>query len=158
MVVASERGVLKGVLQNETVELETEMVVAIMKDVASALKYLHQLNPPSLAKDITSSGVVLNDDYGAQLIHMHLAAVRSICCVCICCCSIMKYPELSVQLWQCHMGRVGSIAAVFACQGSLSNPGRVLLPYLLRDLNTLAAFIKLLQATSNHTYLFGLGW
>lgn len=77
--MASERGILKGVLQNETVELEAEMVVAIMKDVASALKYLHQLDPPSLAKDITSSNVVLNADYGAQLIHMHHAMVRYIC-------------------------------------------------------------------------------
>lgn len=72
----SETGVLKAVLQNETVEFETEMVVAIMKDVASALKYLHQLEPHALAKDITSAGVLLNVDYGAQLAHMHLAMVR----------------------------------------------------------------------------------
>ena len=77
IVVASERGTLKDVLHNETVELETEMVVAIMKDVASALKYLHQLDPPILDKEITSSGVVLNADYGAQLIHVHLALVRA---------------------------------------------------------------------------------
>ena len=75
MVVAPERGTLKDVLHNETVELETEMVVAIMKDVASALKYLHHLEPPILDKEITSSGVVLNADYGAQLVHVHLAMV-----------------------------------------------------------------------------------
>lgn len=77
MVVSSERGTLKDVLHNETVELETEMVVAMMKDVASALKYLHQLEPPILDKEITSSHIVLNADYGAQLIHVHLAMVSS---------------------------------------------------------------------------------
>lgn len=70
--MSSERGALKDVLINETVEFETEMVVGIMKDVASALKYLHQLEPPILAKEINASNVVLNADYGAQLIHIHL--------------------------------------------------------------------------------------
>ncbi|KAL3158747.1 hypothetical protein ABBQ32_011475 [Trebouxia sp. C0010 RCD-2024] len=72
VAVSSERGALKDVLINETVELETEMVVSIMKDVASALKYLHQLEPPILAKEMNASNVVLNSDYGAQLIHIHL--------------------------------------------------------------------------------------
>ena len=82
MVVSSERGTLKDVLHNETVELETEMVVAMMKDVASALKYLHHLEPPILDKEITSSHIILNSDYGAQLIHLHLTLVRdpSLCC------------------------------------------------------------------------------
>lgn len=102
VVVSPERGILKAVLQNETVELETEMVVAIMKDVASALKYLHQLDPPSLAKDITSSCVVLNADYGAQLVHVNLATVRVICCVSICCCSMLKCHSLSVHFPQCQ--------------------------------------------------------
>ncbi|KAL3135228.1 hypothetical protein ABBQ38_006307 [Trebouxia sp. C0009 RCD-2024] len=73
VVVSSERGTLKDVLINETVELETEMVIGIMKDVASALRYLHQLEPPILAKEINASGVVLNTDYGAQLNCLHLA-------------------------------------------------------------------------------------
>ncbi|DBA66841.1 TPA: hypothetical protein ACH3X2_001975 [Trebouxia sp. C0005] len=71
IVMNPERGPLKDVLHNETVELETEMVVAIMKDVSSALKYLHQLDPPILDKDLTSSGVMLSVDYSAQLVHLH---------------------------------------------------------------------------------------
>ena len=91
VVVSSERGALKDVLINETVELETEMVVAIMKDVASALKYLHQLEPPILAKDINASTAVLNADYGAQLIHIHLAmavcgfSAKDASCMLTCC-------------------------------------------------------------------------
>ncbi len=79
VVVNPERGLLKDVLHNETVELETEMVVAIMKDVSSALKYLHQLDPPILDKDLTSSGVMLNVDYCAQLVHLHHNNVRPCC-------------------------------------------------------------------------------
>ena len=75
VIVYPERGTLKDVLHNETVELETEMVVAIMKDVSSALKYLHQLEPPILDREITSSKVTLNADYGARLMHLHLQGV-----------------------------------------------------------------------------------
>ena len=146
---------LKGVLQNETVELETEMVVAIMKDVASALKYLHQLDPPALAKDMSSSGVVLNADYGAQLVQVHMAMVRGICCVSICCCSIMKYYGS-----QCCIVSIGRIwlDCSSLCMPSVRVSGRVLLPYLLKAFHSLAAFIKLFQARHHHTYLFGLGW
>ena len=156
--MATDRGVLKGVLQNETVELETEMVVAIMKDVASALKYLHQLDPPSLAKDMTSSGVALNADYGAQLVHVHIRTVRYICGVSICCCSMMEVSwALSATAAVSTLVKMARLHNLH-CQGSLSNPGRVVLPYLLKDFYNLAAFIKLLQAGSNHTYLSGLGW
>ncbi|KAL0044703.1 hypothetical protein WJX82_006155 [Trebouxia sp. C0006] len=72
-VVNPERGLLKYVLHNETLELETEMVIAIMKDVASALKYLHHLDPPILDKTLTSYGVMLTVDYCAQLVHLHHA-------------------------------------------------------------------------------------
>lgn len=82
VIVFPERGTLKDVLPNETVELETEMVVAIMKDVSSALKYLHQLEPPILDRELTSSNVTLNADYGARLMHLHLQGV-SHCSSCI---------------------------------------------------------------------------
>ena len=78
VVVNPERGTLRDVLHNETVELETEMIVAIMKDVASALKYLHQLEPPALDMETMSTNVGLNADYGAQLMHLHLHGVS--CC------------------------------------------------------------------------------
>ncbi len=87
VVVNPERGLLKDVLHNETVELETEMVVAIMKDVSSALKYLHQLDPPILDKDLTSYGVMLSVDYCAQLVHLHHNNVRPCRSPCI-----MKKP------------------------------------------------------------------
>ncbi len=86
-MVNPERGLLKDVLHNETVELETEMVVAIMKDVSSALKYLHQLDPPILDKDLTSYGVMLSVDYCAQLVHLHHNNVRPCRSPCI-----MKKP------------------------------------------------------------------
>lgn len=100
VVVYSERGILKAVLQNETVELETEMVVAIVKDVASALKYLHQLEPYDLARDFTSAGVLLNADYGAQLAHMHVAMVRGsdpLFCISICCCSMINCGSVQAR-------------------------------------------------------------
>lgn len=83
VVVNPEAGLLKDVLHNETMELETEMVVAIMKDVSSALKYLHHLDPPILDKVLTSYGVMLNADYSAQLVHLHHANVRPCCSPCI---------------------------------------------------------------------------
>jgi len=82
-VVNPERGLLKYVLHNETLELETEMVIAIMKDVASALKYLHHLDPPILDKTLTSYGVMLTVDYCAQLVHLHHADVRPCCSPCM---------------------------------------------------------------------------
>ena len=160
VVVSSERGPLKDVLHNETVELETEMVVAIVKDVASALKYLHQLEPPILAKEITSSGVVLNADYGAQLIHMHLAMVRkfpsSDICIIICCCSMQN-----VMGWQCksscqHWSNAPECSSLTSLSKTLT--GFCYTPYMLKKLHNPAAFIRLLQARGNHTYLFGLGW
>ena len=137
--MASERGFLKGVLQNETVELETEMVVAIMKDVASALKYLHQLDPPSLAKDITSSAVVVNADYGAQLIHLHLATVRDICYVSICCCSMLQCHDaiaavsglVEMARWQQSL----HAKSLFYAKGFCQNPGRVAAPIPVQELS-----------------------
>ncbi len=82
-MVNPERGLLKDVLHNETLELETEMVIAIMKDVASALKYLHHLDPPILDKVLTSYGVMLTVDYCAQLVHLHHADVRPWCPPCM---------------------------------------------------------------------------
>lgn len=70
-------GPLKQILYNETVELEPEMVVGILKDVASALKYLHQQDPPCLDKELTTAGVVLDHDHTAQMLHIHISTVCS---------------------------------------------------------------------------------
>ena len=75
VVMKSPRGPLKQLLYNDTVELEPEVVIAILKDVASALKYLHQQKPPCLDKELTTAGVMLNNDLSAQMLHIHISTV-----------------------------------------------------------------------------------
>ena len=53
-------GTLKDVVHNHTVELDLEMVISILKDVAAAMAYLHQLDQPLGHQPLCSTRVSLN--------------------------------------------------------------------------------------------------
>ncbi len=61
-------GNLKDVVHNLTVEMDLEMVLGILADVAVAMAYLHQLDPPISHQWLWSSKV------------LHPAGIVCICC------------------------------------------------------------------------------
>ena len=61
---------------HETVELDNEMIVTIMKDVAMGMKFLHFSKIPSQDEELTPTRVLLDSNYRAQLMHFQLSAVR----------------------------------------------------------------------------------
>jgi len=65
-----ERGNLSAVLKNEELakELDWQKRVAIVKDVAQAIFYLHHdCNPPIIHRDITSNNILLDGDFKAYV-------------------------------------------------------------------------------------------
>ena len=84
-MVCPERGALGSLIHNETVELDTEMVVTIMKDVAMGMKFLHFSKIPTQDEELTPARVLLDSNYRAQLMHFQLHLVgcpgRTACCL-----------------------------------------------------------------------------
>ena len=74
----TEHGTLKDLIHNETVQLDPEMLTAILKDVTMGLKYLHGHSPPRLEQDLTPLSVLLTGDYVAQLAH-HDMLMQAVC-------------------------------------------------------------------------------
>ena len=78
MFYYTEHGTLKDLIHNETVQLDPEMLTAILKDVTMGLKYLHGHTPPRLEQDLTPLSVLLTGDYVAQLAH-HDMLMQAVC-------------------------------------------------------------------------------
>ena len=76
-MVCPERGALGSLIHNETVELDNEMVVGIMKDVAMGMKFLHFSKIPTQDEELTPARVLLDSNYRAQLMHFQLHLVRN---------------------------------------------------------------------------------
>ncbi|DBB01954.1 TPA: hypothetical protein ACH3X1_000542 [Trebouxia sp. C0004] len=77
VMVCPERGALSSVIHNETVEMDNEMVVTILKDVAMGMKFLHFSKTPSQDEELTPNRILLDSNYRAQLMHFQLQAVYS---------------------------------------------------------------------------------
>ena len=75
VMVCPERGALGSLIHNETVELDNEMVVGIMKDVAMGMKFLHFSKIPTQDEELTPARVLLDSNYRAQLMHFQLYLV-----------------------------------------------------------------------------------
>ncbi len=75
VMVCPERGALSSVIHNETVEMDNEMVVTILKDVAMGMKFLHFSKTPSQDEELTPNRILLDSNYRAQLMHFQLQAV-----------------------------------------------------------------------------------
>lgn len=75
-MVCPERGALSNLIHNETVELDDEMVVTIMKDVAMGMKYLHFSKIPTQDEELTPQRVLIDSNYRAQLMHFQLTVVH----------------------------------------------------------------------------------
>ena len=76
-MVCPERGALSSVIHNETVEMDNEMVVTILKDVAMGMKFLHFSKTPSQDEELKPNRILLDSNYRAQLMHFQLKAVCS---------------------------------------------------------------------------------
>ena len=74
---APKKGRLSNLIYNETVELDDEMAVTIMKGVAMGIKHLHYLKIPTLTQDdeLTPKRVLIDSNYQAQLMHFQLTAI-----------------------------------------------------------------------------------
>ena len=75
VMVCPERGALSNLIYNDTVELDDEMVVTIMKDVAMGMKYLHFSKIPTQDEELTPKRVLIDSNYRAQLMHFQLTVV-----------------------------------------------------------------------------------
>ena len=88
VMVCPERGALGSLIHNETVELDNEMVVGIMKDVAMGMKFLHFSKIPTEDEELTPARVLVDSNYRAQLMHFQLHLV----------CYFAMHSSLSVLL------------------------------------------------------------
>ncbi|CAL5079259.1 unnamed protein product [Urochloa decumbens] len=73
-----ERGNLHGILENEELanELDWQKRVAIARDVARAIYYLHhECNPPIIHRDITSNNILLDADFKAFVSDFGIARI-----------------------------------------------------------------------------------
>ncbi|CAN6203411.1 unnamed protein product [Urochloa humidicola] len=73
-----DRGNLRSILENEELakELDWEKRVAIARDVAQAIYYLHQeCNPPIIHRDITSNNILLDADFKAYVSDFGIARI-----------------------------------------------------------------------------------
>ncbi|KAK9803921.1 hypothetical protein WJX72_005438 [[Myrmecia] bisecta] len=64
---APEKGTLYNFLQNDTVGLELDMMLSILRNVVAGMCCLHSSNPPILNPDLSSESVLLDSMYQAQL-------------------------------------------------------------------------------------------
>ena len=150
------------------------MVVAIMKDVSSALKYLHHMDPPILDKVLTSYGVMLNADYCAQLVHLHYSDVRPCCSPCVMTCKLLA-QGCHVECWPIQslcMRVLLLMADVLACmswharfcpvEGAFHHVCVLLLPFAatLHFCFHTCVLCSVLWYVSQmrSTYLYGLKW
>ena len=64
-------GVLKDVVHNLTVEMDLEMVLSILRDVAVAMAYVHQLEVPIPHQHLCSTKVAAHIIVAGTLCSMH---------------------------------------------------------------------------------------
>ena len=61
------RGSLYDLLHNETVVLDSDIVLPIISDVVSGLEFLHAANPPVLHNDLKSANILVDDSFRAKV-------------------------------------------------------------------------------------------
>jgi serine/threonine protein kinase len=54
-------------LHNETVVLDSDIVLPIISDVVSGLEFLHSANPPVLHNDLKSANILVDDSFRAKV-------------------------------------------------------------------------------------------
>ena len=108
-MVCPERGALGSLIHNETVELDNEMVVGIMKDVAMGMKFLHFSKIPTQDEELTPTRVLVDSNYRAQLMHFQLHLV----CNCNAQYFSKRFPA-HVELGACLVSPKQSVLSIFA--------------------------------------------
>jgi serine/threonine protein kinase len=61
------RGSLYDLLHNETVVLDSDIVLPIISDVVSGLSFLHAASPPVLHNDLKSANILVDDSFRAKV-------------------------------------------------------------------------------------------
>mmetsp|Transcript_28581 Transcript_28581/g.69257 ORF Transcript_28581/g.69257 Transcript_28581/m.69257 type:complete len:423 (+) Transcript_28581:873-2141(+) len=62
-----EHGSLYEVLQNPTIELESDLILHITKDIAQGIRFLHSSNPPLIHGDLKSGNILIDSKFRAKL-------------------------------------------------------------------------------------------
>eukprot|EP00873_Tetraselmis_striata_P012942 jgi/Tetstr1/433206/TSEL_022494.t1 len=71
-----ENGSLRDLLLNETFVLEPQILLSLLTDVASGLKFLHMANPPIVHSDIKASNVLVDRNLRAKVCDFGLSTKR----------------------------------------------------------------------------------
>ena len=61
------RGSLYDLLHNDTVVLDSDIVLPIISDVVQGLEFLHSANPPVLHNDLKSANILVDDSFRAKV-------------------------------------------------------------------------------------------
>lgn len=64
---ASCSGSLQEVLSNPTMVLEAELILSILKDIASGVRFLHSSKPPVIHGDLKSQNILIDSKFRAKL-------------------------------------------------------------------------------------------
>ncbi|CAB9519143.1 Receptor-type guanylate cyclase gcy [Seminavis robusta] len=62
-----EHGSLQDILQNETMFIEKEMLLSILKDIASGCRFLHSADPPVLHGDLKAGNILVDGKWRAKV-------------------------------------------------------------------------------------------
>ena len=60
-------GSLSDLLQNESMVLEGKVLIEMLQDIASGLRFLHSSNPQIVHGDLKSSNVLVDDKFRAKI-------------------------------------------------------------------------------------------
>ena len=61
------RGSLYDLLHNDTVVLDSDIILPIVSDVVQGLEFLHSANPPVLHNDLKSANILVDDSFRAKV-------------------------------------------------------------------------------------------
>ena len=73
-----DRGSLSDLLHNETVSIDGEQILPILRDVASGVRFLHASNPRVLHGDIKARNILVDSKFRAKVTDFGLSQKKRI--------------------------------------------------------------------------------
>ena len=73
-----DHGSLYDILHNETIILEGDLILPILRDVAQGLRFLHAADPQVIHGDIKSQNVLVDNRFRAKVADFGLSAKKTV--------------------------------------------------------------------------------